>query len=90
MTISCNVLAGITTPQTLKIEGYIKKKNIIVLIDLGSTCNFFHCKITMHLNYFLYPKQEFQVMDVLTLRLSLGSLRDTAEVTTNQSLDCRF
>jgi hypothetical protein len=25
-TISCNALAGITTPQTLKIEGYIQKK----------------------------------------------------------------
>jgi len=25
-TISCNALAGITTPQTLKIEGHIKKK----------------------------------------------------------------
>ena len=31
-TISCNALAGITTPQTLKIEGYIKKKKVIVLI----------------------------------------------------------
>jgi len=27
---------------------------------------------------------------MLTLRLSLGSLRDTTEVSTNQSLDCRF
>ena len=25
-TISCHALAGICTPQTLKIEGYIKKK----------------------------------------------------------------
>ena len=25
-TISCNALAGITTPQTIKIEGKIKKK----------------------------------------------------------------
>jgi hypothetical protein len=30
-TISCNALAGISTPQTLKIEGYIKKKKVIVL-----------------------------------------------------------
>jgi len=27
-TISCNALAGITTPQTIKIEGHIKKKNV--------------------------------------------------------------
>jgi hypothetical protein len=32
-TISCNALAGISTPQTLKIEGYIKNKKVIVLID---------------------------------------------------------
>ena len=30
-TISCNALDGISTPQTLKIEGYIKKKKVIVL-----------------------------------------------------------
>jgi hypothetical protein len=34
-TISCNALTGISTPQTLKIEGYIKKKKVIVLIDSG-------------------------------------------------------
>jgi hypothetical protein len=43
-TISCNALAGISTPQTLKIEGYIKKKKVIVLIDSGSTHNFIHYK----------------------------------------------
>ena len=58
-TISCNALAG---PQTLKIEGHIKKKNLIVLIDSGSTHNFFHCKIAKELNCFLYPTPECQVM----------------------------
>ena len=48
-TISCNALAGITTPQTLKIEGQIKKKNVIVLIDSGSTHNFIHFKIAKEL-----------------------------------------
>jgi hypothetical protein len=32
-TISCNALTRISTPQTLNIEGYIKKKKVIVLID---------------------------------------------------------
>eukprot|EP00253_Pinus_taeda_P026307 PITA_26307 len=41
-TVSCNALAGITTPQTIKIKGHIKKKNLIVLIDSGSTQNFIH------------------------------------------------
>ena len=44
-TISCHGLPGINTPQTLKIEEYIKKKKVIVLIDSGSTHNFIHYKL---------------------------------------------
>ena len=61
-TISCNALAGITTPKTLKIEGHIKKKRVIVLIDSGITNNFIHCKVAKELNCFLYPAPECQVM----------------------------
>jgi hypothetical protein len=61
-TISCNALAGISTPQTLKIEGYIKKKRVIVLIDSGSTHNFIHYKLAKDLNFFVYLEPEFQVM----------------------------
>ena len=55
-------MAGITTPQTLKIEGHIKKKKVIVLIDSGSTHNFIHYKVPNELNCFLYPTPECQVM----------------------------
>ena len=61
-TISCNALAGITTPQTLKIEGYIKKKKMTVLMDSSSTHNFIHSKIAKDLNCFIYLAPEFQVM----------------------------
>ena len=61
-TISCNALVGITTPQTVKIEGQIKKRKVIVLIDSGSTHNFIHCKVAKELNCFLYPAPEGQVM----------------------------
>ena len=61
-TISCNALAGITTPQTLKIEGHIKKKKVIVLIDSGSTHNFIHCKVARELNCLLYLAPKCQVM----------------------------
>eukprot|EP00253_Pinus_taeda_P025230 PITA_25230 len=61
-TVSCNALAGITTPQTIKIEGQIKKKKVIVLIDSGSTHNFIHFKVAKELNFFLYPASECQVM----------------------------
>jgi hypothetical protein len=62
--ILCNALAGISTPQTLNIEGYIKKKKVIVLIDSGSTHNFIHYKLAKDLNCFVYPEPEFQVMIV--------------------------
>ena len=55
-------MAGITTPQTLKIEGHINKQNLIVLIDSGSTHNFIHCKVDKELNCLLYPSLECQVM----------------------------
>jgi hypothetical protein len=61
-TISCNELDGIRTPQTLKIEGYIKNKKVIVLIDFGSTHNFIHYKLAKALNCFVYPAPEFHVM----------------------------
>jgi len=61
-TISYNALAGITTPQTIKIEGQIKKKKVLVLIDSRSTHNFIHCKVAKELNCFLYLALECQVM----------------------------
>jgi hypothetical protein len=61
-TILCNALARINTPQTLKIEGYIKKKKVIVLIDSGSTHNFIHYKLAKVLNFFVYLVPKFQVM----------------------------
>jgi hypothetical protein len=39
-TITCHALVDINTPQTLKIEGYIKKKKVITLIEFGSAHNF--------------------------------------------------
>jgi hypothetical protein len=61
-TISCNALARIITPQTLKIKGYMKNKKVIVLIDSGSTHNFIHYKLAKDLNFFVYPVPKFQVM----------------------------
>jgi hypothetical protein len=61
-TISCNALSRISTPQMLKIEGYIKKKKVIVLIDSSNTHNFIHYKLAKALNSFVYPVSKFQVM----------------------------
>ena len=61
-TIYSCAMDGISTPQTLKIEGYIKNKKVTVLIDSGSTHNFIHCKLSKVLNFFVYPTPKFQVM----------------------------
>jgi hypothetical protein len=55
-------LDRIITPQTLKIEGYIKKRKVILLIDSGSTHNFIHYKLSKALNCFIYPMPYFQLM----------------------------
>lgn len=55
-------MVGITTPQTINIEGQIKKKKVVVLIDSRSIHNFIHCKVAKELNCFLYPALECQVM----------------------------
>jgi hypothetical protein len=52
----------ISTRQTLKIEGYIKKKKVTMLIDSTSSQNFIDCKLAKLLNCFIYPTLEFQVM----------------------------
>ena len=59
--ISFNALVGITSPKTVSIEGYIKKKKVIMFIDIGSTHNFIHYKIAKELNCFLYRAPECQV-----------------------------
>jgi hypothetical protein len=53
-TISCHALANITTPKTHNIEGYIKKKNVTVLINFGSTHNFINYKLAKILNCFVF------------------------------------
>ena len=55
-------MARISTPQTLKIEGYIKNKNLTLLIDSGNTHNFIYYKLSKILNCFVYPAPEFQFM----------------------------
>jgi len=51
------------TPQILNI-GHMNKNKVIVLIDLGSTHTFIHCKIVKEINCYLYPAPECQVMVV--------------------------
>jgi hypothetical protein len=58
--ISCHALVGINTPQTLKIEGYIKNKKVILFIDSCIIHNFVNYKLAKFLNFFIFPALEFQ------------------------------
>jgi len=40
--IYLHALTGFSTPQTLKLIGYIKHKKSIILVDNGNTHNFIH------------------------------------------------
>lgn len=53
---------GVAQQQTLKLKGHIKKQNIIVLIDSGSTHNFIDVNVAKRLNIFAYPVADLKVM----------------------------
>lgn len=59
--ISLHALAGISSPQTLKIRGFIKHHPVVVLIDSGSTHNFIHQRVTEAVHCFVRAVSNFQV-----------------------------
>ena len=59
--ISLHALAGISSPQTLKIRGFIKHCAVVVLIDSGSTHNFIHQKFAEAVHCFVRAVSNFQV-----------------------------
>eukprot|EP00253_Pinus_taeda_P025087 PITA_25087 len=59
--ISLHVLAGISSPQTLKIRGFIKHRPVVVLIASGSTHNFIHQKVAEAVHCFVRAISNFQV-----------------------------
>jgi hypothetical protein len=60
--ISFATITGITQPQTLKLKGYIKNDNVIILIETGSTHNFLDIKIARKIKLFVYPIPDRKVM----------------------------
>eukprot|EP00253_Pinus_taeda_P006192 PITA_06192 len=55
-------MTGIPQPQTLKLKGHIKKNNVVVLIDSGSTHNFLDATMAKRLNIFSFPLPNMKVM----------------------------
>ena len=53
LVISLNSLTRFSTPQTLKLIGYIKHRKVIILVDSGSTHNFIHRCISQEINCYI-------------------------------------
>ena len=62
LVISLNALTGFSMPQTLKLIGYIKHRNVIILVESGSTHNFIHCRIAQETHCYIHVVNNFQIM----------------------------
>ena len=60
--IFVHALLGVSTSQTLKIKGYIKNHQLVVLIDSSSTHNFINRSKAEFLCIFIHPINNFQVL----------------------------
>jgi hypothetical protein len=60
--ISVNPLTGFFSTQTLKLIGYFKQRQVIILIDSGNTHNFVHCRIAQEFNCYVHPVYNFQII----------------------------
>ena len=54
-------MAWISSPQILKIIGFIKHRPVVVLIDSGRTHNFIHQKVAEAVHCFVRVVSNFQV-----------------------------
>jgi len=59
---SLHALLGFSTPQTLKLIGYIKHYKVIVLIDSDNTHNFIHRRVTQDIHRYVCSISNFQFM----------------------------
>lgn len=80
--ISIHALNGFLFPSTLKITGKIHGKEVMVLIDSGSTNNFIQNRWANHLNLSLQPSSHLHVMVRNGEVLTCGSRRVPASTTT--------
>jgi hypothetical protein len=60
--ISLNSLTDFSTPQTLKLIGYIKYMKVIILVDSGSTHNLIHRHLSQEVNCYICVVNNFKIM----------------------------
>ncbi|GAV81954.1 RVP_2 domain-containing protein [Cephalotus follicularis] len=56
-----HALAGYSNPQTMRINGFLKRQLVNVLIDTGSTNNFMDLKIAKRLAYRIEHCEKFEM-----------------------------
>jgi hypothetical protein len=61
--ISLNSITRFSTPQTIKIIGYINHRKVIILVDSGITHNFIHHCISQENNFYIRTVSNFQIMN---------------------------
>jgi len=68
--ISLHALTNISSPQNLKIQGFIKHQLVVVLIDSGSTHNFVYKRVVEVVHCFVRAVSHFQgfIVDVGTMK----------------------
>ena len=59
--LSLQAMAGLTTKRTMRIKGHIKGEEVVVLIDLGASCNFIATWVVEKLGLPVVPPQEIGV-----------------------------
>jgi hypothetical protein len=59
--ISVEAITKTVKPNTLRMKGNLKGKDITILVDSGSTHNFVDINLTKQLNLFVYPVKDFMV-----------------------------
>jgi hypothetical protein len=62
LVILLHSILAISSPQTLKINGYIKHKSFVVLIDSGSSRDFIHRMLAEEIHCFVRPISDFQIL----------------------------
>jgi hypothetical protein len=59
---SFHSLMSFSTPQTLKLIGYLNNRKVIILVDNGNNHNFIHFHISRETNFYIHASKNFQNM----------------------------
>jgi hypothetical protein len=60
--ISLHALGGFSSPQTIKLIGYINHRKVMIPVDNGNTHNFIHRHISQEINCYICHVNNFQII----------------------------